>query len=248
MQAEIGQGFTPKERNAVIRYAVSVGTRAKCSTKTLMRPLKMRDLQAAFREREQEHRKTIAEYRRRAEEYEEGITPLSDAAVSFFGGVPSKKQFLSYCNSIIGQEREAMRHLRTDYHISAGYGFTPKKRLQFHRSLSPRVTFGYSGNLHEECDFALTDEVRQAFLNSSLAELPAYKGDWTHDYGCVFFGSVIELLYEDLTVFKRERCILETTSHEEMCTFSFTEEELQALAVFAGEKLSQKVKARAEES
>lgn len=75
MQTEIGRAFTPGERNAVIRYALSVGTRAKCATRWLLRPLKMRDLQAAIREREAGHRNTIETYTRRAAEYRAGKTP-----------------------------------------------------------------------------------------------------------------------------------------------------------------------------
>ena len=247
MQTEIGQAFTPKERNAVIRYALSVGTRAKCATRWLLRPLKMRDLQAAIREREAGHRNTIETYTRRAAEYRAGKTPLSAEALSYFEGVPSEERFTAYCNGVIRQEREILRRCRREYQISVDCAFTPKKWLRFHKSLSPRVTFGYSSALHEECDFALTDEVRQAFLHSSLAELPAYKDDWTHDYGVVFFGSPVELLYEDLSVSVGDRCVLDTISHEEMCTFSFTEGELQKLAAFAGKPLAEKIRKKAEE-
>lgn len=248
MQTEIGRAFTPRERNAVIRYALSVGTRAKCATRWLLRPLKMRDLQAAIREREAGHRAAIEEYRRKAEEYEEGVTPLSESSLHFFGGVPAKEDYVSYCGEIIRQEREILRRCRREYQVSVDCAFTPKKWLRFHKSLSPRVTFGYSSALHEECDFALTDEVRQAFLHSSLTELPAYKDDRTHDYGVVFFGSPVELLYEDLSVSVGDRCVLDTISHEEMCTFSFTEGELQGLAAFAGKPLAEKIRKKAEEA
>lgn len=234
MQQNIGQGFTPAERNALIRFAVAIGTRAKCSTRSLLRPLKMRELQAALREREAGHRNTIETYTRRAAEYRAGTTPLSAEALSYFEGVPSKERFTAYCNGVIRQERESLRRCRREYQVSVDCAFLPKALLRFHRSLSPRVTFGYSSNLHEECAFALTQEVRRAFLESSLAELPAYRGDWTHDYGVVFFGSIVELLYEDLSVYVGDRCILDTISHEEMCTADFTEEELERFLSFEG--------------
>lgn len=78
--------------------------------------------------------------------------------------------------------------------------------------------------------------------------LPAYKDDRTHDYGVVFFGSPVELLYEDLSVSVGDRCVLDTISHEEMCTFSFTEGELQGLAAFAGKPLAEKIRKKAEEA
>lgn len=250
MQLDMEQGFTPAERNAVIRFAITVGDRAKCSTRSLLRPLKMSDLQAAFREREEGHRRTIEEYRKKAEEYEEGVTPLSERAIKFFGGVPTKEDFVSYCNDIIKQEREMLRHVRRGYHVAVDFQYTPKKLLRFHQSLSPRVTFGYTSVLHEECDFALTDEVRQAFLNSSLAELPAYKEDFSHDFGYVFFDSIIALFYEDFAVFKGERCILDTVSHERMFTVDLSGEELEALRSFEGKKngkLVQKIESAADD-
>lgn len=248
---DLENGFTPAERNALIRYALTVGTRAKCATRSLYRSLKMRDLQAAFREREAGHRKTIEEYRRRAEDYEEGATHLPESLTDFFGGVPTKERFVSYCNDRMEQEREEMRRIRKEYHIAVSYTYTPKTLLRFHRSLSPRVTFGYANVLHEECDFSLTDEVRSAFLRSSLAELPQDAEDWTHDFGYVYFQSVIGLLYEDLAVFRGGRCILETISHERMCTAYLTEEELADFCGFESEKhdnrqILKKIRARAE--
>ena len=85
--------------------------------------------------------------------------------------MPAKEDYVSYCGEIIRQEREILRRVRGEYHIAVDCAFTPKKWLRFHKSLSPRVTFGYSNALHEECDFALTDEVRQAFLHSSQSAI-----------------------------------------------------------------------------
>lgn len=126
--------------------------------------------------------------------------------------------------------------MRREYHIAVDFQYTPEKLLRFHKPLSPRVTFGYTNVLHGECDFALTDGVRQAFLQSSLAELPQYKGDRTHDFGYVFSDSVIALFYEDLAVFKGERCILHTVSHEAMFTADFSEEDTEKFRSFDGKR------------
>jgi hypothetical protein len=232
MTYDVAENFSPMERNAMIRYALTIGTQAECATRCLMRPLKTSDLSAAFREWEQEHRSTIARYQKMAEEYEEGKTELPQALINYLGGDVSKKNLRSYCNGVIKQEREAIRNLRKGYMVNVSYAFCNKDLFAFHQSLHPRVTFGYSSSLHEICQFELTEEVRKAFLNSSLAGLPSFEDDWTHDFGYVYFDSVVKLLYEDLTIYKGERCVLSTLSHERMCELDLTDEELNDFLKF----------------
>ena len=66
-------------------------------------------------------------------------------------------------------------------------------------------------------------------MNSSLAELPQYRDDWIHDWGNVAFDGV-HLIYEDLTLFRGDACILESISHEQMLTVRLEEADLAALA------------------
>ncbi len=42
--------ITAAERNALIRFCLSIGTRAKCSTRVLMRPFKQKYFTEALRE------------------------------------------------------------------------------------------------------------------------------------------------------------------------------------------------------
>ena len=227
-----GLGIAPKERNALIRLCISIGTRAKCITHAVMRPFKQKYLSRALREVQERHLKTISGYEERIELCNNGKLEMSKEFIDFFDGAPTKEQVIDYYREIIKQEKSTMRLRKKSYTIPIDYEFTTKKQLAFHNSLNPRVTFGYSNVLHEECDFALTDEVKSAFLNSSLNEVPEYKDDWTHDWGNVFFESVVNLLYEDLEVFIGERCILETVSHERMMTVSLTDEELDLFNSF----------------
>ena len=222
--------FTPKDRNILIRYCLSVGTRAKCSTKALMRSFKQKYLKKAFAEQSEEHLERIAGHERAIREYDPKTAQLPQYMLDFFEGVPAKEQYADYCRQIIKQEKEALRSLKRNYFVYVDYAFTGRKMLAFHNSLNPRVTFGYSNSLHEECDFALDEEKREAFLNSSLAELPQYKDDWIHDWGNVSFGGM-RLVYEDLTLFRGDVCILETVSHEEMMTVRLEEPDFAALAL-----------------
>lgn len=78
--------------------------------------------------------------------------------------------------------------------------------------------------------------LKNAFLNSSLKELPTWGQDWTHDWGYVYFDKITNLLYEDLEVFIGERYILLTLSHEQCMTVSLTDEELAAFIDFEGKR------------
>lgn len=231
-----GTALTPKDRNAIIGYCISIGTRAKCATARLLRPFKQKYLTAAMREMKLSHLKNIAETQEKIRLYNIGELKLSDEAIEFFGGEPTEKQLLDYFHAQIKQEREVMRTLSKAYTVNVDYSYLSKKQREFHNSLNPRVTFGYSSLLHEECDFELTSENKRAFLDSSLKDLPAWKEDWTHDWGYVFFESVINLLYEDLSVFCGDRRILDTISHEHMMTVDFTDEELEGLDGFVGSR------------
>ena len=228
--------ITAAERNALIRYCLSVGTRAKCSTRALMRPFKQKYLTTALREMKESHKKAIAEYSKKIELYDKGELHLPQNLIDYFEGAPTKDRYEKYIRSLIRQEREVMRTGSKDYMICVSFAFTDKKMLDFHNTLNPRVTFGYSNSLHEECDFALTEEIKNAFLNSSLKELPAWEQDWTHDWGYVYFDSISNLLYEDLEIFVGERFILSTLSHEQGMTVSLTEEELAAFLDFEGKR------------
>ena len=233
--------LTPKERNILIRYCLSVATRAKCSTRELLRPFKQKYLKAAYDELRKENIERIRQYERAMQEYDPETTELPQWMLGYFEGVPTKEVYSDYCRRVIKQEKDVLRDRKRNYTIHVNYSFIGRKLLAFHNSLCPRVTFGYSGRLHEECDFALDEEKREAFLNSSLAELPQYQDDWIHDWGNVAFGGV-HLIYEDLTLFRGDVCILESISHEQMLTVRLEEADLAALALQKdGKKLLKKL-------
>lgn len=233
--------FTAEERNILIRYCLSIATRAKCSTKALLRPFRQKYLKEAFAEQGKEHTERIAQYERAMKEYDPQTTKLPQWVRDFFEGVPTKEEYARYCRQIIKQEKDVLRSLKRSYSVQVDYAFVGRKLLAFHNSLNPRATFGYSNCLHEECDFVLDEEKRKAFLDSSLAELPQHEFDWIHDWGNVAFGGV-SLIYEDLTLFRGDVRVLETISHEQMMTVRLDEADLSALALNKdGENLTKKL-------
>lgn len=248
----VKNGFNAKERNALIRYAVSIGMRAKLTTRFLMRPLKMKDLRAAFAENEQKFIAENEKYKRLIEEYDPQTTELSSGFIDYFGGVPTKEQYAEYYNALICQNKDTAKSIRNGYIINVDTS-APKKLLRLHRSLNPRVTFGYSNMLHEECDFALTEQNKQLLLSSSLTELPMYEQDEMHDYGHVIIGESscdgLPLYYEDLCVYVGDKCVLDCTSHEQACSVDFTDDELKGFIVFENKKkLNEKILKKLEQN
>ncbi len=223
-----GTKITAKERNLLIRHCLSVGTRATCSTAALCRPFRQKYLKKAFDELREAYRVRIAEYERRAETYDPESAKISENMLAFFGGVPSKEEYTRYCRELILQERKACKSMQGLYSVNVNYAFIGRKLLAFHNSLNPRVTFGCSNQLHEECDFALDEENKRAFLGESSLKFPPKVQGSPFDWGTVTF-EISRLIYRDLTVFRGEGRILETISHEEMMTVFLTKEDLAAL-------------------
>lgn len=237
-----GGVLTPKERNLLIRYCVAVATRGKCATKALLRPFKQKDLREAFAEQSRARLELVLRYVRDLQEGNAEAKSLLHGMPDSFGGEPTRDEYVKCCREIVKQERATVRDLKRMYTVCVNYAFVGRKWLAFHRALNPRVTFGYSSLLHEVCDFLFNDEKRAAFLRSSLADLPQWKGDTVHDWGNVMFGNM-QLFYEDLTLYRGDVCILETVSHEEMMTTRLEEPDLSALArEKGGKKLVEKLR------
>ena len=237
-----GGALIPKERNLLIRYCVTVATRGKCATKALLRPFKQKDLREALAEQSRARLERAMRYVGDLQEDGAEAESLTRGTPTSFGGEPTRDEYGKYCREIIKQERTTVRDLKRMYTVCVNYAFVGRKWLAFHRALNPRVTFGYSSLLHEACDFLFDDEKRAAFLSSSLADLPQWKGDTVHDWGNVMFGNM-QLFYEDLTLYRGDVCILETVSHEEMMTARLDEADLTALArTKGGKKLVEKLK------
>lgn len=234
MEYNLKEDFNVEERNALIRFAISYGDRATCATRCLMRPFKPKYLTDALNEDAEKHEKIIVGFEKKAEDYAEGKIKPSQSMIEFFDGVPTERQFANYCRSMIRQEKDAARKLRCNYQIIVNYECANKANMTLHKSFNPRPTFGSTNVLHEECDFMLTQDKKDTLLNSSLKDVREAGGKWYYDNGCVFFGSIIQLMYENLCIYKDERCILYTASHEGLTVINFTDEELDSFLKFEG--------------
>ena len=199
--------LTPAERAVMIRFAIEIGTAAKCRTNCLLRPFDASLLEQAFREKE-----TKIEARERA--YIESTKTFDPATAngalkSYLGGDVTNESYAKYVADLIKQEEDVKAQIRRAYHVTVDYAYLTDADAAFHKGLSPRVTFGDSNELHEECAFTLTREIKDALLDSSLGDDP----EEGYDYGAFYLGET-PLSYEDLEVTEGGEPILSTVSHE----------------------------------
>ena len=127
-------------------------------------------------------------------------------------------------------QKESLEHIRKSYFVSVDYQFIPEEILNFHNSLSPKVTFGYSNQLHEECTFALTDE-RKKYIEKNM------KINSTFDfYGAFYLGDYSGIYYEDTVIWIGEKVVFECVSHESMMDVYLDEETERLFLAYKGER------------
>ena len=221
------------ERLAIIRFCLNNGTRIKCSTHSLVRPLEMRYLDDAFKEWDGENAARFEKARKEIEDYKNG-GPLSWFFIVH--GVRKKPtiQELEEClNRAI--EEEEISNIRKSYSIAVDFVYLSEEILNFHNSMNPKITFGYSNVLHEECDSEITDAVRRRLL-------PCFKENKNIDLDFTFGGFKVgdftadesPLYYEDLIISRGDKEILSTTTHEYEFDLFFNDEDIAAFRSFEG--------------
>lgn len=216
--------LTAEERATVMRFAIEIGERATCRTNCLLRPLDGTILERAFREREERIEARERAYIERARTFDPA--KASPELKSFLGEVTSER-YGKYVAELIKQEEEAKASIRRSYIISVDYAYLDEEDAAFHKSLSPRVTFGDTNELHEECSFALTREIKEALEDSSLGGDP----EESYDYGAFYLGKT-PLVYEDLSVTIGDEPILATVSHEGIMDLFLSPEDMKSFADF----------------
>lgn len=214
-----------EERLTVMRFAVEIGNRATCRTNALLRPLTTELLEGAFRERESKIEARERAYVERARTFDPASASTEMRA--YFGGEVTAEKYGKHIAELIKQEEDAKRAIRRSYHVTVDFADVDKEDMAFHASLSPRVTFGDTNELHEACAFPLTREVKDALLDSSLGSDP----EEGFDYGAFYLGKS-PLYYEDLCVFDGDDPILSTVSHEGIMDLFLSETDLVAFRDF----------------
>ena len=235
------------ERLAIIRFCLNKGTRVKYSTHGLLRPLEMRYLEDAFKEYDNGKAKQIEEIRQAIQDYKNGGSLGKFTQWFFENKKPSIKKVEQYFNRYIKEEEET--DIRRSYHVAVDYEYTTKNQLDFHNSMNPKITFGYSNVLHEECEGEITEAVRNRLL-SCFKDRRGIEEFLT--FGGFEYGEITEeqspIYYEDLIIWQNERQLLSTITHEEEFYLSFNDEDINAFHSFENsvernEKIIKKLRA-----
>ena len=213
-----------EERAAIMRFAIEIGEQASFRTNALLRPFSDELLQAAFKEKEG----AIVRRQRAYVESAKTFDPkTASAALKDYLGELSHERYAKYLADLIKQEEDVKKTIRKSYHITVDYADLTDEDAIFHQSLSPRVTFGDTNELHEVCAFSLTREIKDALLDSSLGSDP----EEGLDYGAFYVGTT-PLYYEDLEVKAGGETILSTVSHEEILDVFLCEDDLRKFVDF----------------
>ena len=229
-----GEMLGNTDRLAIIRFCLTYGTRLKCSTRYLLRPIDTVDLEAAFEEKEAGYRANIERYRQELNDYKDGkpVDPEWKKRIEQY--CDSDNPIEHYYNTIIEQEENIIDHIRKLYFINVDYLYKSENSLAFHSSMNPRVTFGYYNGLHEECDCLITDDIRESLLPSFKDGRPEHTTNSDYYHGA-FDCDRSETYYEDLEIWCEDRIIMSTVSHESMFGISFDEKDMEAFRTFEGE-------------
>jgi hypothetical protein len=202
-----------------------------------LRPLKESDLESAFAEREFSDKCKIEKIHKLLADYKkDGTVPA--ALRSFLGTErPSPADVAQYCEAAIEQIKSV--NLKKMYYVYVDLGFKSDKTLTFHKSLNPKVTFGYSGALHEECFCEITEELKDRLLPSFVLDDTTKFREEYYSCGAFRYGEKENCMdyieYEDLAVLKGKRVILSTISHESIFNLFFNETDIAEFYGFEGE-------------
>jgi len=195
---------------------------------SLHRPLDMADLEAAFMEVENACEKYGERAKQALSDYKDG-KEIDRYWKDIFKSVPSHKYLDDYVNKLIEGHNDTFNR-RGSYHINVELKYISDDFLSFHKSLNPRVTFGYSNFLREECDFELSKELKELFIFCFRGKENDMNAN-RKSYGGFEFGNY-NLRYEDLFVYCGDREMLGTTTHEDMMDLYFNDEDLESLKIF----------------
>jgi len=192
----------------------------------------MRYLEEAFAEEEAKFEKEAGKIRQALIDFKNG-KPLSEPLYShlkmLYRKNPTIKEIEKYCN----QALKDLPQIRKSYGVSVGYEYLSDDILTFHNSMNPKITFGYSGQLHEECDSEITDTVRNMLL-------PCFKDSKGIEDFLTFGGFAIgettddfsPTYYEDLIILRGGEELLSTITHEDMFDLYFNNEDIEAFRSF----------------
>ncbi len=226
--------LTPTDRRVINKFLLLVADEMEFSTNCIRQPLSFEKLELAFKEVENESKERIEKTRSLIIDFDNGNLPVS--LKSYFGDAVTREDVMGYIDQIITQEQGFVESIKKSYMVWVDYHFFgDNKAKELHYSFNPRVTFGYSSQLHEVCRVILTDELRNMFSNSPLCKRYKFKTD-RFDFGAFTLDEISCSYYEDTKFFIKEKCIMETVSHEQMYDLDLSNDLLARFLDFEDKK------------
>ncbi len=205
--------LTATDRCVVNRFLLLVADEIEFSTNCIRQPLSLEKLDIAFQEVEIKAKERIEKTRLLLNDFDNGKLP--ERLKAYFGDDVKRENVIEYIDRIIRQENKLVKRIKNTYIISVDNEFWgDDKAKELHYSFNPRVTFGYSNQLHEECRAILTDQLRKILLKSQLCKRCSYNECFS--FGAFTIDEIACSFYEDTKLFIKENCIMETISHEQM--------------------------------
>ncbi len=225
--------LTATDRCVINRFLLLVADEIEFSTICIRQPLSLEKLELAFQETENNAKERIEETRLLLEDFDNGKLP--DGLKAYFGDEVKREDVIEYIDQRIKQEYEVVKSIKNSYMIYVDNEFFGDDRAkELHNSFNPRVTFGYSNRLHEECRTILTDRLRNILLKSQLCKRCSFNDSFS--FGAFTIDEIACSFYEDTKLFINGMCIMETISHEQMYELYLSDDLIAKFSDFEDKK------------
>ncbi len=225
--------LTATDRCVINRFLLSEADKIEFSTNCIRQPLSLEKLEIAFQEVEAKAKERIEKTRSLLNKFDNGELP--EELKAYYGDAMKREDIIEYIDRIIRQESEVVKSIKNTYMISVDNEFWgDDKAKELHCSFNPRVTFGYSNKLHEECKVALTDELKKILLKTQLCKRCSYNECFS--FGAFTIDEITCSFYEDTKLFINGNCVMETISHEQIYDLYLSDELMAKLLNFEDKK------------
>ena len=226
--------LTATDRRVINKFLLSVADEMEFSTNCIRQPLSLEKLEIAFKEVENKAKKRIEETRSLLTDFDNGNLPLH--LKSYFGDDVKREDVALHIEQVVLQENYVVKSIKNNYTVSVVNDFFDDATARdLHLSFNPRVTFGYSNQLHEECRVALTPSLRELFSKSQLCKQDKINAE-LFSYGAFTIDKIACSYYEDTKFFINGKCIMATISHEQIYNLSLSNDLLIQFLNFENKK------------
>ncbi len=225
--------LTATDRCVINRFLLSEADEIEFSTNCIRQPLSPEMLSLAFEEVERKAEERIAKIRLLLKDFDSGNLP--EHLKAYFGDDVNREDIAEYIGQRAKQEKEVAESIKNSYMVWVDNEFFGDERAKkLHHTFNPRVTFGYSNRLHEECRVPLNDGLRKMLLKTQLCKRCSFNESFS--FGAFSLEEIRCSYYEDTRLFIKGKCIMETISHEQMYDLYLSDALIERFSGFENKK------------